>query len=151
MENLYVIFRVSPYHRNIARAMLKAPKYYFYDTGQVVGNPGVKLENLAACALLKEIHCREDCFGERGSLHYVRNKEGKGIDFLVVMNGIPILLVETKWSDDRPAGFSAFERYFPGVKKVQIVSELKRQRVYPGGLFVAQAQEWLSRLELNTR
>jgi predicted AAA+ superfamily ATPase len=32
LENMYVIFRVGPFHRNIARSILKAPKYYFYDT-----------------------------------------------------------------------------------------------------------------------
>ena len=52
---MYIIFKVVPYHRNIARPILKAPKYYFYDTGQVVGDFGVKLENLVACSLLKEI------------------------------------------------------------------------------------------------
>ena len=31
LENLYVIFRVTPYHKNIARALLKEPKYYFFD------------------------------------------------------------------------------------------------------------------------
>ncbi len=53
LENMYVIFKVGPFHRNIARSILKAPKYYFYDTGQVIGDSGIKLENLTACALLK--------------------------------------------------------------------------------------------------
>jgi len=56
LENMYIIFRIGPFHRNIARSILKAPKYYFYDTGQVIGDSGIKLENLTACALLKEIH-----------------------------------------------------------------------------------------------
>ena len=55
LENMYIIFRVTPYHRNLARALLKSPKFYFYDTGQVLGDGGVRLENLTACALLKEI------------------------------------------------------------------------------------------------
>ena len=48
LENMYVIFRVTPFHKNIARSILKTPKFYFYDTGQVVGDPGAKLENLVA-------------------------------------------------------------------------------------------------------
>jgi predicted AAA+ superfamily ATPase len=43
LENMYVIFKVSPYHRNIARAVLKQPKYYFYDVAQVNGDNGVRL------------------------------------------------------------------------------------------------------------
>jgi predicted AAA+ superfamily ATPase len=38
----------------------KEPKYYFYDTGQVSGDEGSKLETLVACALLKELHFLED-------------------------------------------------------------------------------------------
>ena len=38
LEDLYVIFKVSPFHRNIARALLKEPKYYFYDNAMVKGS-----------------------------------------------------------------------------------------------------------------
>ena len=71
---MYIIFRIGPFHRNIARSILKAPKYYFYDTGQVIGDSGVKLENLTACALLKEIHYIEDCYGEEAELIFSQNK-----------------------------------------------------------------------------
>ncbi len=32
LENLYIIFPVRPYHKNITRSLLKESKYYFYDT-----------------------------------------------------------------------------------------------------------------------
>ena len=38
LETLYVVFRVPPFHRNISRSILKAPKYYFYDTGRLTMN-----------------------------------------------------------------------------------------------------------------
>lgn len=82
LENMYVIFRVGTFHHNIARSILKAPKYYFYDTGQVIGDSGIKLENLTACALLKEIHYLEDCYGEQVQLHYLMTKDGREVDFL---------------------------------------------------------------------
>jgi len=56
LENMYVIFKAPPFHKNIARAIQKAPKFYFYDTGQVIDDSGIKLENIVACALQKEIH-----------------------------------------------------------------------------------------------
>ena len=91
LENLYVIFRVTPYHRNIARALLKAPKFYFYDTGQVAAaaGPGARLENLVACTLLKEVHYRQDCLGENLSLHYIRDREKREIDFLITREQQP--------------------------------------------------------------
>ena len=38
---MYVIFKVPPFHKNVARAIQKAPKFYFHDTGQVSGEQGV--------------------------------------------------------------------------------------------------------------
>ena len=55
LENLYVIFRVTPFHQKVARSLLKEPKFYFYDIAQVEGDKGARLENLVACALLKEL------------------------------------------------------------------------------------------------
>lgn len=93
LENMYVIFKVPPFHKNIARAIQKTPKFYFYDTGQVIGDSGIKLENTVACALQKEIHFREDCFGETKKLYYLRNKDGKEVDFCTTMDDNPSLMV----------------------------------------------------------
>ena len=113
LENMYVIFKVPPFHKNIARAIQKAPKYYFYDTGQVLGDSGIKLENAVACAIHKEIHFREDCFGEERTLFYVKNKEGKEIDFCVASNNIPSLLLEVKWNDNSLSpNFKQFRNFF---------------------------------------
>ena len=31
LENLYMVFKIKPWNKNIARSILKTPKYYFYD------------------------------------------------------------------------------------------------------------------------
>lgn len=145
LENMYVIFRVTPYHKNIARSIIKAPKIYFYDTGQVIGDNGIKLENLTACALLKEAHYREDCYGETTTLHYARIKDGKEIDFLIVKDDRPYMLAEVKLADDRPSKhFSHFGSYFPSIKKVQIVKTLKREKTFPDGVEVRSAAKWMA-------
>jgi len=150
LETMYVVFSVRPFHRNIARSLLKAPKYYFYDTGQVLGHKGVKLENLTACALLKEIHFLEDCFGERLRLHYLKTKNDREIDFFVSRDDVPLMLVEVKWADGNLSrNFSVFEKYFPGIKKVQIVKELAREKTYPGGAEVRLAANWLADFSLG--
>jgi predicted AAA+ superfamily ATPase len=121
LETLYVVFKVSPFYRNISRSILKAPKYYFYDTGQVADEPGVKLENLVACALLKEMHFREDCLGEKWNLYYLKNKDGREIDFLVSKEEKPSLMLEVKWSDaKRNPNFSFFEKHLAGIKKSRL-------------------------------
>ena len=64
LEDLYVVFRVSPHHRNVDRSLLKAPKYYFYDSAMALGDDGARLENLVAGALLKEVHRLQDVEGD---------------------------------------------------------------------------------------
>ena len=43
LERMYVVFRVSPYSKNIARGLKKAGKYYFYDCARVEGDESKKL------------------------------------------------------------------------------------------------------------
>lgn len=149
LENLYVIFRVAPYHRNVARALLKAPKFYFFDTGQVVGDSGARLENVVACSLLKEIQFMTDCYGEEYGLSYVRTKDGREIDFLVTREERPHLLIEVKWAENRPSGnFGAFAKYFPDIRKIQLVKKLNRERSYPSGVEIRRAHSWLAGLSL---
>jgi len=149
LESMYIIFRVVPFHRNIARSLLKAPKYYFYDTGQVIGNSGIRLENLTACALLKEIQYMEDCLGEEAQLYYLKTKDNKEIDFLVMRDETPSLLIEVKWAEAVVShNFSVFSKYFPGIRKVQIVGDLKREKTYPDGTEIRSAHNWLADFSL---
>jgi uncharacterized protein len=152
LENMYVIFKVPPFHKNIARAIQKAPKFYFYDTGQVIGDSGIKLENAVACALQKEIHFREDCFGETRQLCYLMNKEGKEIDFCTTTDDIPSLMIEVKWKDENLSpNFEIFKRFFPQIKQIkmiQITKELKREKTFPNGAEIRIAHNWLSELSL---
>ena len=149
LENMYVIFTIPPWHRNIARSILKTPKVYFYDTGQVIGNSGVKLENVTACALMKEIQYREDCFGEERKLFYVKTKDGKEIDFLITESDLPNLLVETKWSSQkRSPNFAIFRKYFPHARGIQLVHGLEREKTYPDDIEIRRASSWLAELSL---
>jgi hypothetical protein len=151
LENMYVIFRVTPFHKNIARSILKTPKFYFYDTGQVMVDSGARLENLVACALLKEIHYREDCYGENRQLYYLRNKDGKEVDFCIANDKGPMLLVEVKWGDNKLSPhFKVFQNYFPEAKKVQVVKDLRRDKTYPSGVEIRGAHRWLSSFSLST-
>ena len=82
LENMYVVFKVLPFHKNVARSYLKRPKYYFYDIARVLGE-GAMLENLVACSLLKECHFRQDCLGENWELYYIGKRGDIEVDFLI--------------------------------------------------------------------
>lgn len=149
LENLYVIFRVTPYSKNIARSLLKEPKYYFFDIAQVEGDEGARLENMVALSLLKELHRIEEVIGDDAQLHYLRNKEGKEIDFLVCVNQTPTHLIEVKVSDPTPAsGFHQFLPLFPQAKAIQLVKNCPREKTYPNGLEIRQVIPWLSNFDL---
>lgn len=151
LENLYIIFRVTPYHKNVARSLLKEPKYYFYDHNQIhASNKGARLENIVACHLLKALHFLRDTRGYKGSLHFLRTKDGKELDFLIYIDEQPRYLIEVKWKDDKPAvGFQHFRKIFPGAKAIQLVKDLKHEKFYPDGLAIHDLVQWLSQIDLQ--
>lgn len=151
LENLYIVFRVTPYHKNIARSLLKESKYYFYDFA-FVNNEAARLENLVACALLKELHFLEDTEGFDTALHFVRTKEGKEIDFLINIDNKPHSLIEVKSSDHEPAhGFKHFQSYLKDIHLIQLVHHLKRETTHPSGVEVRALIAWLAQLDLNPK
>jgi uncharacterized protein len=148
LESLFVVFKISPSHANVARAILKAPKYYFYDTAYVAGDDWAKLENLTAMSLLKEIHFKNDAYGKNLELSYVKNKKGNEIDFLITDDKKPKMLIEVKWSDDKPSNSFGIFKFFAGVPKIQVVKELAKEKTYPDGTEIRRADKWLSMLNL---
>lgn len=155
LEELYVIFVVSPYTTKISRSILKEPKIYFYDNGQLIGDQGAKFENLVACALLKELQSLEDLKGKTVALNYLRNKEKKEVDFIVSIDRRPTHLIEVKWNDQQisPA-LIHFRDYFthkkinPDIKAIQLVANLENEKVNATGVEVRKAISWLENISL---
>lgn len=146
LEDMYVVFRVMPWHRNIARSILKEPKIYFFDTGQVRGDEGVRMENTAAVSLLKHLWYLEDTEGIDVGLHYVRDKQKREVDFLTVVDRRPNMLVEVKSSDANPTpAIRHFARVL-GVEACQIVRRIKRPLTV-SGVRIRPAADFLSELK----
>ncbi len=146
LENLFIVFKVTPYHKNLARSLIKSPKYYFYDSAQVRGFPAC-LENITACALRKELHFREDVRGEEWQLFYLRNKDRKEVDFLITKESKPKCLIEVKTTQDNLSdSLKFFAPKFKTAQKIQIVHQLKREKTFPNGVEIRKAVDWLSHL-----
>lgn len=62
---------------------------------------GPRFENLMASHILKWCHCAEDIQGFRVELYYLRDLEKREVDFLILWEGRPWLLVECKVKNDR--------------------------------------------------
>ncbi len=147
LEALFIIFRITPYHRNIGRSLLKEPKIYFLDTGMVKGDEGIRFENMVAVSLLKHLNAIEDYDGKRAALHYLRTKERKEVDFALVIEDNPVIMVEAKWAD---ASISPSLRYFHekyGLPALQIVRHLRQERM-EGAIELRRAYDFLKGLRL---
>ncbi|MEA3279591.1 MAG: ATP-binding protein [Thermodesulfobacteriota bacterium] len=98
LEDFYLTFSIRPYSKNIKRSLLKAGKYYLYDWSRIK-NKGAMFENYVACELNARLNLWKDATGDDFHLFYIRNKQQQETDFLVVRNGNPWLLVESKLTD----------------------------------------------------
>ena len=146
LEALYIIFLVPPYHRNVARAILKEPKLYFFDTGYVRGDDGVKWENACATMLLKHVQFQQDVMGMHSSLNYLRTKDGAEVDFVLCEGDTPSHLIECKHADHRPASsLIKFAGLFPEAQSIQLVREL-RQEEYRRPVSILKGAGWLAEL-----
>ena len=146
LEALYIIFLVRPYHRNVARAILKEPKIYFFDTGYVLGDKGIKWENACAAMLLKHTHFEQDILGNRTELYYLRTKDGTEIDFVLSRNSDLTHLIECKQSADHPSSvLIKFAKHFSNARAIQLVRELRKEE-YHHPVSVLRGADWLAEL-----
>ncbi len=147
LEALFVIFRVSPFHRNIARSLLKEPKIYFYDTGMVKGDEGSRFENLMAVSLLKHVNAIEDYDGKRATLHYLRTKEKKEVDFAVVIEDLTPTIIEAKYSETKVSRPLCYFHKKYDLPAIQVVRHL-RQEYMAGEIQVRRAFNFLKELRM---
>ncbi len=88
---------MKPWHKNLGRALRKEPKFYLWDWAGI-RSPGARFENLVASALLKAAHAWTDMGSANVRLFFVRDKEKREVDFLLVRDDSPWMLVEAKTS-----------------------------------------------------
>ena len=146
LESLYVIFQIRPFHKNIARSLLKEPKIYFYDSSFVKGDEGIKLENTVAVSLLKHVQFLQDVYGKESNLGYLKTKDGKEIDFVLGNNDLPEKFIEVKLSNKKiDPNLRYFAERFPQVESIQLVHHLRQEEVRDS-IQLLTASKWLANL-----
>lgn len=146
LEALYIVFVVRPWHDNIARAVLQSPKVYFYDTGLVEGDDGLRFENLVATALLKHVQWQHDAQGKETGLHYIRTKDGAEVDFALSEKNQLVQLVECKLTDEKPhRALTRFSRELAPVQALQVVRHARHSHRV-GDVEVMAAPQFLNTL-----
>ena len=93
--SLHIGFLLRPWHRNISSALRKEPKWFLQDWSGIP-DPGRRAETFVACHLLKAVEGWTDLGLGEFELRYIRDKQKREVDFLVVRDGDPWFLVEAK-------------------------------------------------------
>jgi predicted AAA+ superfamily ATPase len=122
LETSGIIYLLEPYHTNVTKRLVKAPKLYFLDTGlacyltewsspqtlEAGAMSGAILETFMLTEILKSYWHN----GKRAPLYYYRDKDKKEIDLLIVRDKIiyPVEFKKTAAPDKNAVrSFSALE------------------------------------------
>jgi uncharacterized protein len=95
LENVYYCYRISPFGSPKIRAVKKEQKLYLWDWSEHT-DIGKKWENFVASHLLKYCHFHQDTEGDLMELRFLRDENGREVDFVVLKNKKPIFAVECK-------------------------------------------------------
>ena len=149
LSDLHWGFLLRPYHHSLARSLRKEPKWHLRDWSGI-DDPGAKAETFVACHLLKAVETWTDLGLGHHDLAYIRDKDGREVDFLILRKRKPWMLVEVKKSKE---GFSPSLEYFHKLLKtehaLQVVVDApydKADCVVPQRPVLASAKSFLSQL-----
>ena len=95
LSDLYVGFELRPWFKNVAKALRKEPKWYLRDWSGIA-DIGARAETFAACHLLKAVETWSDLGLGRFELRYLRDKLKREVDFVIIRDGEPWMLIEVK-------------------------------------------------------
>lgn len=149
LEELYYCFKIHPWSTNVERSLLKNPKYYLWDWSRIK-DKGARVENFVASHLLKAVHYWNDTGQGQYDLHFIRDKEQHEVDFLVVENGNPWMLIEVKSGEDKQLSKSLkkFQEQLKPKYTVQLaydmpysdfdVRDIKKAKIMPMITFLSQ-------------
>ena len=130
INRMYLCFSIWPYTKNLPRSLQKPPKVYFFDNGDIIlqKDEGPCFENLVATHLLKKIHYLQDGKGWQIELKYIRDKEFREVDFVILKDNVVFALIEVKLSEEKISKSLRYysEKLHPR-HSLQIVKNLKQE------------------------
>jgi len=105
-ESAFLIRRLSPWHTNSNKRLVKSPKIYIRDTGLLHSLLNIETYNALYSHLTAgaswETYVIEQTigtFGETFQYFYYRTQDGSECDLVIIKSGQPLAVVEIKLSD----------------------------------------------------
>lgn len=121
LDGFYLGFTIQPWFTSVARSLRKEPKWFLRDWSRVA-DAGKRAETFVACHLLKAVEGWTDLGLGEFRLAYLRDKEKREVDFVVIRDGRPWFLVEVKQSDTALHGpLAHFQRQLDAPHAFQVV------------------------------
>ena len=131
LEALYHCFLIRPWAGRLSRALKAEPKLYLYDVLPIGSRPA-RVENVTALHLLKACHFWTDAAHGSFDLRFVRTREKKEVDFAVIRDGRPWMLVECKSGTLEPTPpLIGFARALGTRLNYQLVDSRGHDREFP--------------------
>jgi uncharacterized protein len=152
LEKLYLVFLLPPFSSSLSRSIRKDRRVYFFDCAAAYdATGGAQLENLVACSLLKFTQFRKDAFGENWDVFYLRDKEGREVDFVVTHNRRVNWLIEVKASDgDVSTALRYYAQKLKPMESLQLVLNLERPQE-KSGIKLLPLGKWLDALPFDRK
>ncbi len=150
LSTLHLGYLIRPWFRNVSRSLRKEPKWFLRDWASIE-DVGDKAETFVACHLLKAVEGWTDLGLGKFELGYLRDKEKREVDFVVIRDGKPWFLVETKARDDSVRGsLEYYQKQLRAPFAFQVVMEAEYVDAdcfaRPRGPMVVPARTFLSQL-----
>jgi predicted AAA+ superfamily ATPase len=121
-------FLVRPWFVNVAKALRKEPKWFLRDWSGLA-EEGARAETFVACHLLKAVEGWTDLGLGDFQLRYLRDRQKREVDFLVVRDRLPWFLVEVKASQTSPSpSLAHFQAQTKARHAFQVVMNLPFER-----------------------
>lgn len=145
---LHYGFLVRPWFQNVAKSLRKEPRWFLRDWSEIT-DEGARSETIIACHLLKAVEAWNDLGLGRFELRYLRDKQQREVDFVVVQDRKPWFLVEVKHAETRlSATLAYYQNQLKAPHAFQVVLELPYEQadcfkvrtpvVVPARTFLAQ-------------
>jgi predicted AAA+ superfamily ATPase len=147
LENVYYCYRISPFGSAKVRAVKKEQKVYLWDWSEHE-DIGKKWENFVASHLLKYCHFHEDTQGDKMELKFLRDVDGREIDFVVLKNGKPQFAVECKTGENKVSPHLAYFESRTSIPKFYQVHAQKKSFSVSNNIKVLNFSDFCKELEL---
>jgi uncharacterized protein len=148
LQRFFAVFSLSPWTRGIPRAIREGQKIYLGDSPRVKASQA-RFENMVALELCRAVSNWNEMGYGRFGLNFIRTKDQLEVDFLIVDEGRPALLIDAGASAQQSS--SALIKFqnalkVPAVQLVQSAEAYRRVSNEDQTILIAPACQYLAGL-----